>query len=176
MEAIETIRLEVDTASVSFTSMAGYKHLMLHYSAASNTTSGDTKSIKMQFNDVTSGTAYEFFQMYGRSSSTGGFTSAEDNTRTGFLTTRQKSVGYMGGAPGQYACGSILIPDYLHANKNIVTQQVGGKTYIESGRGQASMTSGILDSAAALTKITLTPETGDWLRGTVFTLYGLKSS
>ena len=175
MEAIETIRLEVDTASVSFTSMAGYKHLTLHYSAASNTTSGDTKSIKMQFNDVTS-SDYEFFQMYGRATSVDGFKSSEANTRTGFLTTRQKSVGYMGGAPSQYAGGTILIPDYLHANKNIVCQQVGGKATPESGRGQASMTMGILDSATALTKITLTPETGDWLRGTVFTLYGLKSS
>ena len=82
----------------------------------------------------------------------------------------------MGGAPAQYGCGTVLIPDYLHANKNIVCQQLGGKSLTADGRGQASMTMGILDSATALTKITLTPETGDWLRGTVFTLYGLKSS
>jgi hypothetical protein len=175
MEAIETIRIETDAASAVFDSMAGYKHLTLHYSAASNTTSGDTKSIFMYFNDVSSAD-YEFFQMYGRATSGSGFQSSSSNTRTGFLTTRQKSVGYMGGAPAQYGCGTVLIPDYLHANKNIVCQQLGGKSLTADGRGQTSMTTGILDSATALTKITLLPETGSWLRGTVFTLYGLKSS
>tara|TARA_R100000781_G_scaffold107727_1_gene72039 strand:- start:498 stop:1061 length:564 start_codon:yes stop_codon:yes gene_type:complete len=181
IEAYKTTRLEADAASVTFSnfdvSVGPYNHLFIHYSAASTTTSGDTKSINVQVNDIT-GSYYQFYQMYGRATSVGAFTSGNTSTRSSFITTRQKSVGYMGGTPAQYGAGVIFIPDPLSANKFTTMQSVGGKAPPESGRGQSGLTAGNFNNAGAGTlnktvNVILSPETGSWLRGSAFTVYGL---
>lgn len=181
IEAYKTTRLEVDAASVTFNNfdvgVGPYNHLYIHYSAASNTTSGDTKSINVQVNDITS-SHYQFFQIYGRATSVGAFTSGNTSTRSGFITTRQKSVGYMGGTPAQYGAGVIFIPNPLSNNIHTTMQTVGGKASPESGRGQSSLTAGIFNNVGSGTikkvvNVILSPETGSWLRGSTFTVYGM---
>jgi hypothetical protein len=181
IEAYKTTYLEADAASVTFSnfdvSVGPYNHLFIYYSAATNDTTGDTRSINVQVNDIT-GSYYQFCQMYGRDASAGGFTSGNTSTRSGFITSMNASAGYMGGAPAQYGAGVIFLPDPLSANKCSVTQTLGGKAPPVSGRGQSSMTTGVFNNAGAGTlnktvNVILSPETGSWLRGSKFTVYGL---
>lgn len=171
IEAIETLRLEADVTSVAFTSMAGYEHLQIRYSGASDTTGSNWQSINLQFNDDTASN-YTYRQMYSFNSSAAVFGSNAANTRSGFITTYETG----GGAPHSYGAGVITIPDYLNASKNISCMTRGGTGGRGSTRGLQGLTWGLWNNVAALTKITLTPQTDDWVRGTSFTLYGIKSS
>lgn len=178
IEAIETIRLEATTASVSFSSFAGYEHLQIRYSAGCEGSTGSNwQSIAMQFNDDT-GSNYTYRQLYAFNSNYGTFGSGENNTRTGFITTYESAGHGTGGAPEAYGGGVVLIPDYLNANKNTVTQQAGGVGMRKGSgaRGIYGITNAVWDDTSALTKITLSPQTDDWVTGTTFTLYGIKSS
>ena len=171
IEAIETLYLEANTSSVAFTSMAGYEHLQIRFSGASDTTGSNWQSINLQFNDDTASN-YTYRQLYSFSSSKASFGSNAANTRSGFITTYESG----GGAPQSYGGGVITIPDYLNANKNTVSSTMGGTGGRGATRGLHGLTWGLWNNAAALTKITLTPQTDDWVRGTSFTLYGIKSS
>ena len=172
IEAIETIYLEADAASVSFDSIAGYEHLQLHYSIASDTTGGDWKSILIQFNDDT-GSNYHYRQMYAYSTSKSTFGSGGAETRTGWMSTLQENSS----APYSYGGGTITIADYLSANKNTSLLDVGGvNNRSGASRGIQGTSMSVWDDTAALTKITLKPQNDNWLRGTTFTLYGIKSS
>jgi len=172
IEAIETIRLEADAASVTFDSMAGYEHLRLHYSAASDTTGGDWKSLTLQFNDDTASN-YHFRQLYVYGSSQGSFGSTNDTTRNGWMSTYQSNST----APTSYGGGVLMIPDYLNANKNTACLETGGvNNKVGADRGIQGTSWGLWDDTAAITKIKITPQDDSWLRGTVFSLYGIKSS
>ena len=183
IEAYKTTYLEADAASVTFNNfdvgVGPYNNLYIHYSAATNDTTGDSRSINVQVNDIT-GSYYQFFQMYGRDTSPGAFTSGNTSTRSGWITTMHDSGGgYAGGAPPQYGAGVIFIPDPLSANKFTTMQTLGGKPQItNSGRGLQGMTAGHFNNAGASTLnktviIKLSPETGSWLRGSTFTVYGM---
>ena len=180
IEAIETIRLEATAASVSFDSMAGYEHLQLRFSAATDDTGGNWKSINLQFNNDTASN-YTYRQMYSYSSSTATFGSNAANTRSGWITTYEGGIGggagnYGGGAPQSFGGGVITIPDYLNTNKNTASFTMGGTGGRGATRGLQGVTWGLWDTTSALTKITLAPQTGSWITGTTFTLYGIKSS
>ena len=80
-------------------------------------------------------------------------------------------------ALGGFGGGVITIPDYLNANKNTSLYEAGGvNNKAGASRGMQGYSDAVWDDTAALTKITLTPQNDDWLRGTTFTLYGIKSS
>ena len=182
IEAYKTTRLEIIASSVTFSNfdvgVGPYNNLYIHYSAATDNATGDTRSINVQVNGST-GSYYQFFQIYGRATSVGAFTSGNTSTRSGFITSMNDSgAGYAGGAPSQYAAGVIFIPDPLSANKFTTMQTVGGKAPPESGRGQSSLTAGHFNNAGAGTlnktvSVELAPETGNWLRGSTFTVYGM---
>tara|TARA_R110002020_G_scaffold473330_1_gene702449 strand:- start:534 stop:1064 length:531 start_codon:yes stop_codon:yes gene_type:complete len=173
MEAIETVRLEVDTASVTFDSVAGYEHLELRFSFASNLQNGNWQSLTLQFNDDT-GSNYTYRQMYAYGASKASFGSNSTNTRNGWMSTYDdESVADTYG----YGCGVLTIPDYLNAYKNTTCLEAGGVVNrVGANRGIQGISWGLWDDAAALTKIKVTPQTNYWLRGTVFSLYGIKSS
>ena len=172
IEAIETIRLEANAASVTFDSIAGYEHLQLHYSAASNTTGSDWKSLTLQFNDDTASN-YTYRQMYVYGSNSASFGSGGAETRNGWMSTYHSNSS----APASYGGGVLTIPDYLNASKNTTCLEVGGViNRVGANRGMQGISSGLWDDAAALTKIKITPQNDSWLRGSVFSLYGIKSS
>ena len=61
IEAIETVYLEADVASVTFDSISGYEHLQLRFSETAIYLNG---AIRIEFNDDT-GSNYAFQQMFG---------------------------------------------------------------------------------------------------------------
>ena len=172
IEAIETVHLEADAASVTFDSVAGYEHLQLRFSFASDTTGGDWKSLTLQFNDDTASN-YTYRQMYAYGSSKAAFGSNGANTRNGWMSTYQSNSV----APASYGGGVLMIPDYLNANKNTACLEAGGvNNRSGASRGMQGTSWGLWDDTAAITKIKITPQNDSWLRGTVFSLYGIKSS
>ena len=173
IEAIETVYLEADAASVTFDSVAGYEHLQLRFSFGSDVPSGDWKSLTLQFNDDT-GSNYTYVQMYAYGTSKTWFGSNSTNTRNGWMSTYDdESVADTYG----YGGGVLIIPDYLNANKNTACLEAGGvNNQGGANRGMQGTSWGLWDDTAAVTKIKITPQDDSWLRGTVFSLYGIKSS
>jgi hypothetical protein len=172
IEAIATQYLEADAASVTFDSVAGYEHLQLRFSFASDTTAGDWQSLTLQFNDDTASN-YTYRQMYSYSTSASSFGSNGQNTRNGWMSTLSSNSV----APAAYGGGVLMIPDYLNANKNTACLEAGGvNNKSGANRGMQGTSWGLWDNTAAITKIKITPQNDSWLRGTVFSLYGIKSS
>jgi len=182
IEAYKTTYLEADAASVIFNNfdvgVGPYNNLYIHYSAATDDTTGDWRSIAVVVNAITTGNEYQYFQVYSTGTSVSAFSSGSNNTRSGWITTSSTPAGNAGGAPQYYASGVIFIPDPLSANKLTTMQTLGGKVPPISGRGLQGLTAGHFDNAGAgalnkTVSLTLSPETGNWLRGSTFTVYGL---
>ncbi len=168
MEAIETVYLEADAASVTFSSIpATYEHLQLRYSLRSTRSTQAYDNIYVRFNGDT-GTNYSGHYLLGYATTkAAGGTTSQSNT-----WTYRASAGTAVSA--QYGVGRMDIYDYQNTNKNTAFTGIGGTngSYNEIG-----MFEGLWDSTAAVTSILLYPTaTTNWVRGSEFTLYGLKSS
>jgi hypothetical protein len=163
IEAIETVYLEADAASVTFSSIpATYEHLQLRINART-TTSSNFENTQVIFNGVTTST-YHRHTMYAL-----GTTLAIFN-----LTSQPSITGPLNAGSGLDAAyyGMIVmdILDYRNANKNttiLFNSSASAASYSQWG-------SGMWDDTAAVTSITLT--TATYVRGSEFTLYGLTDS
>jgi hypothetical protein len=167
IEAIETTYLEKDVTSVTFSSLGSYEHLQLRYSLRSTRSTQAYDNIYVRFNDD-SGTNYSGHYMLGYATTgAAGGTTSQSNT-WGYRASAGTAV------TAQYGVGMFDIYDYRSTNKNTTFMGVGGTngSYNETG-----MFEGLWDSTAAVTSILLYPTAStDWVRGSEFTLYGIKSS
>jgi hypothetical protein len=167
IEAIETVYLEADASSVTFSSLGSYEHLQLQMSVRTDYTS-TRDMVRINFNSDT-GTNYHRHYMRGYGSSG----TPQGNAYTGVAFV------YGGWIPGakidasEYGPIIVDILDYRNASKNTtLTWLIGSVTDAE-----VYFTSGMWDSTAAVTSIAMTSWLGaDFVRGSEFTLYGLKSS
>jgi hypothetical protein len=168
IEAIATTYLEADAASVTFSSLGSYEHLQIRLNA--RTDAANTRDpVGVRFNSD-SGTNYSYHTMYGYASSA---TAAAVTGATSIYTWRAT-----GASVEAAEFGSIVIDilDYRNASKNTTLQSVGGMTSTE-GTSQIDFASGLWDSTAAVTAISLHPSWGtNFTRGSEFTLYGLNSA
>jgi hypothetical protein len=168
IEAIATTYLEADAASVTFSGIpATYEHLQLRFSAAANTTGIITASLL--FNADTTASNYYIHSMRGFASST-----------NGLATT--------GGAPTMFAFSSAIpaasyntavvdILDYANSNKNTTTAGVrGAATDVDTYGKYVEFVSGLWMSTAVVSSVVFQANTGSFVRGSEFTLYGLNSA
>ena len=164
IEAIETVYLEADAATVTFASIpATYEHLQLRCSIRVAGMSA-RNSTDLTFNSDT-GSNYTLHRVhgYGTNKSGAGWASQVKlyaPNATGYDST---SADYSGVV--------VDILDYANANKNtscMFTSYVAGvpDLFFESG---------LWDATAAVSSIVMTG-TLDITRGSEFTLYGIKSS
>jgi len=164
MEAIETVYLEADVASVTFDSISGYEHLQLRFSERAD---GPNGAVYMQFNDDT-GNNYAFQQIFGSATSAatsyGGVSAAHIDL---IGTTNASNSTIYGG-------GVIDILDYANPNKNTSVQCSYGSR-MDTAAPFVVSGDGLWDNIAAVTKIKFYEFNG-WKRGCSFTLYGIKSS
>lgn len=174
IEAIATTYLEADAASVTFSSLGSYTHLQLRFSARTVRTS-DLETVGIRFNSDT-GNNYATARIYGTASSAASGVEAS--------TSRVYGAGQMPTASmfprTIYGQSVVDILDYANANKNTSVMfhsaEVGS---IASGdTAYNTFGGGAWDSTAAVTSILLYPANGSsgFLRGSSFTLYGLKNS
>lgn len=180
-EIINETYAETDVTEVDFTSIPGtYAHLKLTMSARTTSSSSNHyDSMKVTFNGDESN--WYIFQFYGSSSSVGAGTdvSAGSSMYAPLATSQWYTRDYT------YGVADILIPDYTSTDKykslafwthNPQWQTLAANTTSYMNMGGAMSGTGSLKSAA-ITSINLDPYTGGHIvRGSTFTLYGLKSS
>lgn len=173
IEAIETVYLEDDVASVSFSSLGSYEHLQLHISIRGRRDSTVNRTMITLNSDTASN--YTGHAMYGTGSSD--YTFAYTNASLFFFwnTTPGFSVPATSIGAGIYAVGSFDILDYRNTNKN--TQVMGSWGLNRGTFGEVFHESSVWNNTAAVTSIQVNMDpTYDTARGSMISLYGLNSS
>ena len=155
-----------DTASVDFTGIpATYENLMVTYLARG--TGSDTWSrVHLRFNGD-SGPNYQ----YGSGGRTGASFVAADGASgqaqmvVGLLTDASASAAYP-------AAGTLTVAGYARTvfNKVVSCVDVSSASTVHHG---AILTGGLWASTAAVNQVTLLPSSGNFVAGSVFTLYGI---
>ena len=178
IEAIETQYLEADATYVYFNSLGTYEHLQLRYSARSTSTSANLyDSIQLRFatggGAIDTGTNYSIQQMYASGSS-----SHSAGPATGQTSIYVAGMGDTAISPQpNYSPTMLDILDYNNANKNTSVQTHFSTGAKGSGTTYQIFASGMWDNTGAIDKIELSfYSASNFVRGSEFTLYGLKSS
>lgn len=164
---IATATLAVDTASVTFSSIPGtYRHLELRYQARETGAIG-VDNCTLRFNGD-SGANYDT----ERFSVVGGGSAANDNVGA--------TVAYIGQIPGSTAAANLagvaLVSIFNYAattfQKEGVSNQ-GTKIGTAAGNNYTGINHFAWRNAAAITQIDLLPSAGNFLAGSMFSLYGV---
>ena len=178
IEAIETIYLEADVASVEFASLGSYEHLQLRICGATDSTysSGTYRdAVVLYFNTsvATTNGDYSRHTILARDTGVNAYPSTGGNYwSTGSFMGTSKGVAHFGG-------GIVDILDYRNGSKNTTMMLSGGALGPDTGNTEfaLSVTSGLWDAVTAVDKILLIPDLGsNFRRGSEFTLYGLNSA
>ncbi len=168
IEAIETVYLEADAATVTFSSIpATYEHLQLKFSAAANHT--DIVACYFKYNGDTTNSNYRSIRMRGTAST----------VSAGVADTGGPLLFSFGPTlpAASFGVGILDILDYANANKNgAILCTRGGNNDSASTPDIAGMNTGLWDDTTAIHTITITVSSGSMARGSEFTLYGIKSS
>ena len=171
IEAIATTYLEADAASVTFSSLGSYEHLQLRCSMKSDRSSSSVDGLQIDFNDDGHpSTAYSYHWMRGSST-----TASAGGLASGRLRL-QNMIAAQGGVTDAANFSTVILDilDYRNANKNTTVMALMGST---GNWSTVSFESGLWDNTDAVTKILLDQVNGpNFMRGSEFTLYGLKSS
>jgi hypothetical protein len=152
------------SGTITFSSIPQtYRHLQLRITGRGST--GAT-GIYFQFNgDTAANYAQHYLYADGASVSAGAFTS----TATPILSYLAPSTA----SASVYSANVVDILDYTNANKNKTTRALNG--YDNNGSGFVQFTSGLWQSTAAITSITLVNSpSGNYATSTQFALYGIK--
>lgn len=178
MEAIATTYLEVNAASVEFTSIPStYEHLQVRISGRSNQRDpwpGGFEIIYVQFGTgggaVDTGTNYD--RHYARGSA--GYTPGS----YGYAAATYISPGriiYESNRATLYSPSVMDIYDYANTNKNTVCQFTSYTA--NPGGTEVGFGMGMWDATTTIDRIKFSMQSfHDWIRGTSFSLYGLNSS
>ena len=177
MEAIATQYLEADAASVEFSSIpATYEHLQLRFTARGTDTTASTyyTSLNLQFGTgggaVDTGTNYSRHYLVGPLAAGG---------NTGINQIWLGTISNAGSGTGTdhvglYAVQLVEILDYTNTNKNTTLVGLNGRHDYWSP--EVRLNSGFWDNTGAVDRIKLAPYTGSFVRGSEFTIYGVKDS
>ena len=173
IEAIETVYMEQDAASVPFSSLGSYEHLQIRVSGRQTASGSGGSSLYIRFNgDTGSNYSTQTIQAYN-----GANTGADPYAGQAFIYAGGRITGQIL-TPGPYNYGTSVIDilDYRNANKNTTIQQMSGVVDDYQGDSFLWFSSSLWDNTDALTSILLYPPSGSLVRGTEMTLYGLASS
>ena len=171
LEAIETIYLESNEASVQFSSIpATYDALQVRYSGRARNMSTGYGIALLRFG--TGGAAVDTGSNYWRS-----HMRAVGNTLDISNYTSQTSITPMMVTSAYeqvylYATTVLNIENYAHASKNTTVSYDRYTPVTPSGNTEVGIGSGLWDNTAVVDSVWLKPNTGDWIRGSTFTLYG----
>jgi hypothetical protein len=172
IEAIATTYLEADASSVTFSSIpTTYEHLQIRMHLKSDRSSSSVDGLQIDFNDDGHpSTAYSYHWMRGSST-----TASAGGLASGRLRL-QNMIAAQGGVTDAANFSTVILDilDYRNANKNTTVMALMGST---GNWSTVSFESGLWDNTDAVTKILLDQVNGpNFMRGSEFTLYGLKSS
>jgi|10_taG_2_1085330.scaffolds.fasta_scaffold19120_3 hypothetical protein len=170
IEALETIYLEADATSVTFSSIsASYEHLQIRLTAKSDR-DYYYDPIDLNLNSDTTSGNYQGADLYASNTSESSYS---------------YNASYLGGIAGDGPVGGTVYTqnysnmvwdlfDYANANKNTSWQY---SMYVPVVEPVLYFAGGSWDNTAAVATIKLEPKNGtNFVRGSEFTLYGIKSS
>jgi len=171
IEAIETVYLEADAASVTFSSLGSYEHLQLRMNLRTLRAS-NYETVGIRLNGDTANN-YSTHRMYGTDTST----AAGPETATDRALAAGQMVTTTMDPRTVYGSAIVDILDYRNASKN-TTLMFFSANVGTSKDPYVTFGSGLWDATTAVSTILLYPANGSagFVRGSVFTLYGLKSS
>ncbi len=177
IEAISTTYLEADAALIEFTSIPQtYEHLQLRISARQARASESVEcTIRLGTGGgaVDTGNNYYSHRIYGYGTTegSGGGTARAYWKRIGPVVSAESVDA------AQYGGGVIDILDYANANKNTTALSISGSA-LGATYPHAQFGGGLWDNTGAVDRIAIGAYnySGDFVRGTEVTLYGLKSS
>ena len=181
IEAIATTYLEANATSVTFTSLGSYEHLQLRYTAHSTyVVTNSYDSIIMRFatggGAIDSGTNYFINQIYAAQTSAAGNVVANTNDiyTNGMSDSNETDTASARGTAG-YGPAIVDILDYLNGNKNTTALGITSTARKDTATAYIIAGGGAWDNPGAIDKIELKLYSGsDFVRGSSFTLYGLK--
>lgn len=164
-DLLETTLISADTASVTFSSLGSYsdyKHLQIRTILAGSSTS--TAQLYIRFNGISS-TSYARHFMRGDGTAVG-VSAAINQTQIAFNFIGSSS------ATSAFSAGVIDILDYSSTSKNTTIRSLEGQ--VNSLENFVRLESGLFNSTAAITSITMSPSLGNFIAGSRFSLYGVK--
>lgn len=148
------------TSSVTFSGIpSGYKHLQVR---ATWLLSGGG-NLKMQFNSDT-GANYKAHYLYGDGST------ASSNVTS--ISPNAVGLGYSASSSTYFESSICDILDYTNTNKNTTIRSLDGND--RNGGGDIELDSGVWLNTAAVTSISLTPQSGTISQYSSFALYGIQ--
>jgi hypothetical protein len=164
-ELISTTVLGVTAASVTFSSLGDYsstyKHLQIRTTARSSG-SGSLGTINMTINGDT-GANYASHVLFGNGSSVNSFGAAN---RTSFGASLHANSG---ATANSFGASVIDILDPYSTTKNKTVRSFGGV-----GGAEVTLNSGHRRNTESVTSFTLTPQSGSFVSGSRFSIYGIK--
>jgi hypothetical protein len=160
---LERIELNDSAASVTFSNIpqSGYTDLKVVLSARN---SGADVNAYITFNGSSSGYSEKF--LYGNGSGVG----SVSRTTFGFITW---GAGVVSSAftANTFGNSEFYIPNYTSSNYKSISSDSTSENNATEGWDQ--FTAGLWSNTAAITSITLTPGTGNFVQYSTFSLYGL---
>ena len=166
-ESISTVTVgSGGAATVTFSSIpATYSHLQVRAICKTTAATSNVNSIFGQFNsDTGSNYARHFLNGSGSAAGAGG---AASQTSVFFGT------GIEAGVTSVFAANVIDILDYANTNKYKTTRSLSGAD--TNGGGFVQFMSGLWMNTAAVTSITILPNSDNFIQYSSFALYGIKS-
>jgi hypothetical protein len=100
-----------------------------------------------------------------------GSTAASYNSTS---ATSMKATPYMTGNTSIFGIGITDVLDYANTNKYKTIRTLTGMDNNNNSFGQIQFNSGLWQSTAAITSITITPSAGTYVQYSQFALYGIK--
>ena len=161
-ESIASISGNGSSATISFTSIPStFKHLQVRWMGKSTSTGTSTN---LQFNGVTSSGSYATHSVYGNGSITGAEAFANNSSVSGGYLTASTDTGF--------GVAVLDILDYTNTSKNTTLRGLTGRD--NNGSGIVALISGVWLDTAAVNRIDITVNAGNWATTSRFALYGIK--
>lgn len=147
-----------------------YKHLRIIAALVTDISVNNTWA-NMRFNSDT-GNNYYYSYIRGNNYNTPGFTTAVDNaTQFGIGANQDEPSGGQNQWPFVLMCD---IPDFASSNKWKTVTSVSGQYAIPYSTYTLGSWNGIWKNTNAITSITIRTDSGNWVTGSIFSLYGIK--
>lgn len=165
-ESIATFNLASDTASVTFSSIPStYKHLQVRLMTKLTATGTTPNDFKLNINGTTS--TYRDHHL----SANGSTVTANNDTTTYFPIYNFPRAGMLANS---FGVAIMDFHDYTSTTANKTMRMISGYDDNNGGYSQIWLYSGLWVNTNAITQLVFAPQSGNFLTGSVFSLYGIK--
>ena len=171
-ESIATVTPNGVTA-VTFSSIpTTYQHLQIRV-IGRTTTAATEENYYVRFNSVSTG--YGHFDLWGNSVNTTPEAANDKDVNDSNIILHRAATG-AGTTSGVFGYSIIDIDDYNSTTKNKNLRHFGGNIRPADTQGSIWLTGGLFTSTAAITNISITLASGNFVNGSSVCLYGIKGA